>query len=181
MMGNLSTSTGIPNEKINSNMKVFACLILLPFMLLLLPFLCACPLDEDYEDLCWNNFRCFASVPKGDSVWIELYAKDSLLETDKPFSPTFSSLPGVKHEFRDTLILRIHVFCNGVWLDSRDYEFVNRKDKYTQVDYDYFDLWKTGSPGVQVFDEKQLEKCPELSEYHIYEDTEHGFDCPQFH
>ena len=34
-MGNLSKRTGISNEKINSNMKVFACLILLPFMLLL--------------------------------------------------------------------------------------------------------------------------------------------------
>ena len=176
-MGNLSKRTGISNEKINSNMKVFACLILLPFMLLLLPFLCACPLDEDYGYLCWNNFECDVHVPYGNSVWIELYSGDSLLETSSRTLPHVDVLPDFRHEFIEKIILRIHVFCNGEWLDDIDFEFENRRDKYTNISLNNNDLWHTGFPGVQVFTDEQLAKCPELAEYRIYEDTEHPPGC----
>ncbi|WP_297945982.1 hypothetical protein [uncultured Fibrobacter sp.] len=149
-------------------------------LLLLLPFLCACPPDEDYEYLCWNNFECDAFVPDEDSVWMELFSGDSLLDIDSTtFSADYSHLPNfkTKYDFRERFTLRIHVFCNGEWLDDIDFEFENRRDKYTNISLNNNDLWHTGTPGVQVFTDEQLAKCPELAEYRIYEDTEHSPGC----
>lgn len=73
-MGNLSTSTGIPNEKINSNMKVFVYLILLPFMLLLTScFYLERVVDYDVKGCEDPGFFCMADFPYtqeevGDSV-----------------------------------------------------------------------------------------------------------------
>jgi hypothetical protein len=73
-MGNLSKRTGISNEKINSNMKVFACLILLPFMLLLTScFYLERVVDYDVKGCEDPNLFCMADFPYtqeevGDSV-----------------------------------------------------------------------------------------------------------------
>ena len=152
--------------------------LIIKLFLLLLPLLfSACPLTEKtdiFEDLCWNNFRCQAFVPDEDSVWIELYSGDSLIDKDS-LEGHYSVLPqsNSRYEFKELLTLRIHVFCNGEWLDGVDYEFENRTDKYTIVRLEKGDLWHTGSSGVQVFTDEQLAKCPELTEYRIYVNTEH--------
>lgn len=157
-------------------------------LLFLLPFISACQflLDEYLiEDLgnddykCFNNFDCTAFVPEGDSVWIELYSGDTLLEIDSVEVPTyFASLPNVgkKHEFRNQFTIRIHIFCNGDWL-SVDYEFENRKDKYTQIELDHFDIWHEDTLGIQIFSDEQLSKCPELTGYKIFKNTNHPPSC----
>ena len=138
--------------------------------------------DMNFESLCWSNFYGSFWVPDGDSVWTEVYSGDTLLDVDSMMSPVhYSSLPNSELEFRERLTLRIHVFCNGEWLDGVDFEFENRTDKYTQVDLHYYDEWRSGSTVTRIFTDEQLAKCPELSEYRIYVNTEHPPDCPQFH
>ena len=136
--------------------------------------------DISFEDICWNNFDCNAFVPEGDSVWIELYSGDSLFDVDSTtFSADYSHLPNynTKYDFRERFTLRIHVFCNGEWLDGVDFEFQNRTDKYTQVDLHYFDEWRSGSSVTRIFTDEQLAKCPELAEYRIFVNTEHPPSC----
>ena len=135
-------------------------------------------IDHAYDYLCYSNFDWSISVPDGDSVWTELYSGDTLLDVDSVMSPArYSGLPNKELEFRERLVLRIHVFCNGEWLDEVDFEFENKTDKYTDFGLVNFDFGHTGSSGVQVFTEEQLAKCPELIEYRIYEDTTHPPSC----
>ena len=136
-------------------------------------------IDHAFEYICWNNFDCKAFVPEGDSVWIELYSGDTLIDKDFSTPDDFSRLPNVRtrYDFRERLTLRIHVFCNGEWLDDIDFEFENRTDKYTRVDLHYFDEWRSGSTVTRIFTDEQLAKCPELSEYRIYVNTEHPPSC----
>ena len=135
-------------------------------------------IDHAYDYLCRSNFYWSVWVPDGDSVWTELYSGDTLLDVDSMMSPVhYSSLPNSELEFRERLVLRIHVFCNGEWLDEVDFEFENKTDKYTDFGLVNFDFGHTGSSGVQVFTEEQLAKCPELIEYRIYEDTTHPPSC----
>ena len=137
-------------------------------------------IDHAYDYLCYSNFRCTAFVPEQDSVWLELYSGDSLIDRDT-LEDYYSSLPNSELEFRERLVLRIHVFCNGEWLDDIDFEFENRTDKYTRIELYYVDGWRRGSTVTRIFTDEQLAKCPELSEYRIYVNTEHPPDCPQFH
>ena len=138
--------------------------------------------DMNFESLCWSNFYGSFWVPDGDSVWTEVYSGDTLLDVDSMMSPVhYSSLPNSELEFRERLVLRIHVFCNGEWLDDIDFEFENRTDKYTRIELYYVDGWRSGSTVTRIFTDEQLAKCPELSEYRIYVNTEHPPDCPQFH
>ncbi|MDY6387914.1 MAG: hypothetical protein SPL21_10605 [Fibrobacter sp.] len=158
-------------------------------LLFLLPFISACQflLDEFLiEDLgnddymCFNNFDCTAFVPEGDSVWLELYSRDTLLEIDSVEVPTYvASLPNVgkKHEFRNQFTLRIHIFCNKKWQEAVDYEFENRKDKYTNIDFDYFDIWHEDSLGIQILSKEFLTECPELAPYRIFKNTNHPPSC----
>lgn len=162
-------------KKIFSRLPVF-------FLLFVLEACDPPDIDHAFEYICWNNFDCNAFVPEGDSVWIELYSGDTLI--DKDFStPDYSFLPNVRtrYDFRERLTLRIHVFCNGEWLDDIDFEFENRTDKYTRIELYYVDGWRRGSTVTRIFTDEQLAKCPELSEYRIYVNTEHPPDCPQFH
>jgi len=137
--------------------------------------------SEDGMEFCRNNFDCKVHVPEGDSVWIELYSEDTLLEVYSMVSPAYNyaRLPhvGSEHEFRRKLTLRIHIFCNGGWLNAIDYEFENRNDKYTIINLYYFDPWHEDSLGVQFLSNEQIDKCPELSEYRIFETTNHPPSC----
>ena len=156
-------------KKIFSRLPVF-------FLLFILEACDPPDIDHAYDYLCYSNFRCTAFVPEQDSVWLELYSGDSLIDRDT-LEDYYSSLPNSELEFRERLTLRIHVFCNGEWLDGVDFEFENKTDKYTDFGLVNFDFGHTGSSGVQVFTEEQLAKCPELIEYRIYEDTTHPPSC----
>jgi hypothetical protein len=137
--------------------------------------------SDDGMEFCRNNFYCTVDIPEVDSVWIELYSGDTLLDVDSMTSPhyNYATLPHLEseHEFRRKLTLRIHIFCNGGWLNAIDYEFENRNDKYTRIDLDYFDQWHEDSLGAQIFSDEQIAKCPELSEYRIFETTNHPPSC----
>ena len=60
--------------------------------------------NDDGMDFCRNNFDCIVRVPQDDSVWIELYSGDTLLEVYSMVSPLYSyaRLPhvGEEHNFR---------------------------------------------------------------------------------
>lgn len=158
-------------KKIFSRLPVF-------FLLFVLEACDPPDIDHAYDYYCWSNFHWSVWVPDGDSVWTEVYSGDTLLDVDSMMSPVhYSSLPNSELEFRERLVLRIHVFCNGEWLDEVDFEFENKTDKYTDFGLVNFDFGHTGSSGVQVFTEEQLAKCPELIEYRIYEDTTHPPSC----
>lgn len=133
-------------------------------------------INNEYDYLCYSNFRCIASLPRQDSIWLELYSGDSLIDRDS-LTDYYSRLPSKKLEFRERLTLRMHVFCNGEWLDDIDFEFENRTDKYTEISLSYFDIRHTDSSGVPIFTDEQLTKCPELAEYRIFVNTEHPPSC----
>ena len=133
-------------------------------------------IDHEYDYLCYSNFRCIASLPRQDSIWLELYSGDSLIDRDS-LTDYYSSLPSKELEFRERLTLRMHVFCNGEWLDDIDYEFENRTDGYAHIRLDRNDEWRTGATITRIFTDEQLAKCPELSEYRIYVNTEHPPSC----
>ena len=153
-------------------------------LLLMLQFICACPflIEEiyDFEEMCFNNFKCTAFVPDEDSVWMELYSGDTLLDMDSVDVPIyFSTLPniGKKLEFRNRFTLRIHIFCNKKWQETVDYEFENRMDKYTYVIFDHYDIWHEDTLGVQILSNELLEECPELAAYQIFQKNNHPPDC----
>ncbi len=137
--------------------------------------------NDDGMDFCRNNFDCIVRVPQDDSVWIELYSGDTLLEVYSMVSPLYSyaRLPhvGEEHNFRKKITLRIHIFCNKKWQEAVDYEFENRKDKYTNIDFDYFDIWHEDSLGIQILSKEFLTECPELAPYRIFKNTNHPPSC----
>ena len=156
-------------KKIFSRLPVF-------FLLFILEACDPPGIDHEYDYLCYSNFRCIASLPRQDSIWLELYSGDSLIDRDS-LTDYYSRLPSKELEFRERLVLRIHVFCNGEWLDDIDFEFENRTDKYTRIELYYVDGWRSGSTVTRIFTDEQLAKCPELSEYRIYVNTEHPPSC----
>lgn len=156
-------------KKIFSRLPVF-------FLLFILEACDPPDIDHAYDYLCYSNFRCTAFVPEQDSVWLELYSGDSLIDRDT-LEDYYSSLPNSELEFRERLTLRIHVFCNGEWLDGVDFEFENKTDKYTRIELYYVDGWRRGSTVTRIFTDEQLAKCPELSEYRIFVNTEHPPSC----
>ena len=157
-------------------------------LLFLLPFISACAyLVEEFligaesdfvTRMCWNNFYCSADVPDGDSVYLELYSVDTLLENDIP-SDFYPRLPTVRHEFRERLTLRVYFFCNGGW-HNFDYKFQNKKDKYTRISIEEMLSDSLNSSGIQAFSTDLVEICPELSKYRVDVDSTHPPDCPQF-
>ena len=120
-------------------------------------------IDHAYDYLCYSNFRCTAFVPEQDSVWLELYSGDSLIDRDT-LEDYYSSLPNSELEFRERL-------------DGVDFEFENKTDKYTRIELYYVDGWRRGSTVTRIFTDEQLAKCPELSEYRIFVNTEHPPSC----
>ena len=156
-------------KKIFSRLPVF-------FLLFVLEACDPPDIDHAYDYYCRSNFHGSFWVPDGDSVWTELYSGDSLIDMDS-LRNHYSRLPTKELEFRERLTLWIHVFCNGEWLDGVDFEFENRTDKYTRVDLHYFDEWRSGSTVTRIFTDEQLVKCPELSEYRIFVNTEHPPSC----
>jgi len=158
-------------------------------LLFLLPFISACQflLDEFLiEDLgnddymCINNFHCIVDLPKEVFVGIELFSSDTLLLVYKRFPESnYVSLPDPKDtlEFGSDLILRLHIFCNGKWLEVVDYGIENRGDKFTEIRLDYYDIWHEDTLGIQIFSDEQLSKCPELTGYKIFKNTNHPPSC----
>ena len=159
-------------------------------LLFLLPFISACTFlveeflvdaDADFFDyICWNNFECSASAPDGDSVYLELYSADTLLENNPP-SHYYSVLPkpDVRHEFKELLTLRVYFFCNGGW-HNFDYKFQNKKDKYTRIRIKEMISDSLNSSGIRAVSADLVEICPELSKYRVDVDSTHPPDCPQF-
>lgn len=68
----------------------------------------------------------------------------------------------------DTLTFRLFFFCNGQWVSSRDYKFLNREDVFTHIDF------KEQEEGELMFDVSADSVCQGLSSYRIsqYTDTE---------
>ena len=56
--------------------------------------------------------------------------------------------------------------CNGLWLESYDYKFPNRRDVFTHINY------KEQSEGELMFDAELDSICPGLSNYRISQYTD---------
>ena len=78
-----------------------------------------------------------------DSVSLFLSYKKSLLVTDHSIfisfydalHPRFKFGPHSKTGVFDTLVMKYQFACNGQWLESHDYKFLNRKDVFVHIDY----------------------------------------------
>lgn len=75
----------------------------------------------------------------------------------------------IKHyDIFDSLTFKLFFFCNGKWVGSHDYKFLNRKDVFTHIDF------KEQEEGMLMFEVSADSICPGLSNYRItqYTDTE---------
>ena len=52
-----------------------------------------------------------------------------------------------------------------------------KKPTNPNIDFDYFDIWHEDSLGIQIFSDEQLSKCPELTGYKIFKNTNHPPSC----
>lgn len=143
---------------------------------------CCCFLCYQPEDLgrvisekdCISNFRFYCYWPKvADSVKVMVnYNTDSLFfdrEFLRRYTYTTSFFGPYKEvDVFDTLTFRLFFFCNGQWVSSRDYKFLNREDVFTHIDF------KEQEEGELMFDVSADSVCQGLSNYRIsqYTDTE---------
>lgn len=99
-----------------------------------------------------------------------LYTNSSITiyETDESEIKTLFWGPYKEIDIFDTLTFKLFFFCNGKWVESRDYKFLNREDVFTHIDF------KEQEEGELMFDVSADSVCQGLSNYRIsqYTDTE---------